>query len=35
LHKKVVPFRYALLPEDLHAVSNWSGTHEVHARVLL
>ncbi|ONM19844.1 galactono lactone dehydrogenase1 [Zea mays] len=35
LHKKAVPFRYAPLPEDLHAVSNWSGTHEVHARVLL
>nr|CAB3490864.1 unnamed protein product [Digitaria exilis] len=34
-HKKAVPFRYAPLPEDLHAVSNWSATHEVHARVLL
>lgn len=35
LHKKAVPFKYAPLPEDLHAVSNWSGTHEVHTRVLL
>ncbi|CAO2143235.1 unnamed protein product, partial [Urochloa humidicola] len=35
LHKKAVPFKYAPLPEDLHAVSNWSATHEVHARVLL
>jgi len=35
LHKKAVPFKYAPLPEDLHAVSNWSATHEVHTRVLL
>jgi L-galactono-1,4-lactone dehydrogenase len=34
LHKKAVPFKYAPLPDDLHAVSNWSGTHEVHTRVL-
>ncbi|XP_044985144.1 L-galactono-1,4-lactone dehydrogenase 2, mitochondrial isoform X1 [Hordeum vulgare subsp. vulgare] len=35
LHKKAVPFKYAPLPDDLHTVSNWSGTHEVHTRVLL
>uniref|UniRef100_A0A0E0F9F1 FAD-binding PCMH-type domain-containing protein n=1 Tax=Oryza meridionalis TaxID=40149 RepID=A0A0E0F9F1_9ORYZ len=35
LHKKAVPFKYAPLPDDLHAVSNWSATHEVHTRVLL
>ncbi|XP_072974763.1 L-galactono-1,4-lactone dehydrogenase 2, mitochondrial [Typha angustifolia] len=34
-HKKAQMFRYAPLPEDLHTVSNWSGTHEVHTRVLL
>uniref|UniRef100_A0A2P2JIB1 L-galactono-1 4-lactone dehydrogenase isoform X2 n=1 Tax=Rhizophora mucronata TaxID=61149 RepID=A0A2P2JIB1_RHIMU len=28
-HKKAQIFRYAPLPEDLHTVSNWSGTHEV------
>lgn len=32
-HKKAQLFRYAPLPEDLHTVSNWSGTHEVHTRV--
>ncbi|XP_022966248.1 L-galactono-1,4-lactone dehydrogenase, mitochondrial [Cucurbita maxima] len=32
-HKKAQIFRYAPLPEDLHTVSNWSGTHEVHTRV--
>ncbi|KAG6488250.1 L-galactono-1,4-lactone dehydrogenase, mitochondrial-like [Zingiber officinale] len=31
-HKKAQLFRYAPLPEDLHTVSNWSGTHEVHTR---
>lgn len=25
-------FKYAPLPDDLHTVSNWSGTHEVHTR---
>ncbi|CAN6297978.1 unnamed protein product, partial [Urochloa humidicola] len=35
LHKRAVPFKYAPLPEDLHAVSNWSATLEVHARILL
>ncbi|KAL5981196.1 hypothetical protein ACLOJK_029117 [Asimina triloba] len=34
-HKKFVPFRYAPLPNDLHTVSNWSGTHEVQTRVFL
>lgn len=34
-HKKAEIFRYAPLPEDLHTVSNWSGTHEVHTRVFL
>lgn len=34
-HKKAQIFRYAPLPEDLHAVTNWSGTHEVYARVFL
>nr|CAD1817217.1 unnamed protein product [Ananas comosus var. bracteatus] len=34
-HKKAQIFRYAPLPDDLHTVSNWSGTHEVHTRVLL
>ena len=28
-YKKVHIFRYAPLPQDLHIVSNWSGTHEV------
>lgn len=28
-------FRYAPLPEDLHTVSNWSGTHEVQTRTFL
>ncbi|KAI3408794.1 FAD-binding PCMH-type domain-containing protein [Psidium guajava] len=32
-HKKAQLFRYAPLPEDLHTVSNWSGTHEVQTRV--
>ncbi|KAJ8760138.1 hypothetical protein K2173_010994 [Erythroxylum novogranatense] len=31
-HKKAQFFRYAPLPEGLHTVSNWSGTHEVHTR---
>ncbi|KAI9082064.1 hypothetical protein K1719_035989 [Acacia pycnantha] len=31
-HKKAEIFRYAPLPEDLHTVSNWSGTHEVQTR---
>ncbi|KAI9161798.1 hypothetical protein LWI28_020770 [Acer negundo] len=31
-HKKAHIFRYAPLPEDLHTVSNWSGTHEVQTR---
>ncbi|KAJ4970718.1 hypothetical protein NE237_003817 [Protea cynaroides] len=34
-HKKATLFRYAPLPEDLHTVSNWSGTHEVQTRVFL
>ncbi|XP_077241657.1 L-galactono-1,4-lactone dehydrogenase [Tasmannia lanceolata] len=34
-HKKAQLFRYAPLPEDLHTVSNWSGTHEVQTRVFL
>ncbi|XP_058090091.1 L-galactono-1,4-lactone dehydrogenase, mitochondrial [Magnolia sinica] len=34
-HKKAFPFRYAPLPDDLHTVSNWSGTHEVQTRVFL
>ncbi|XP_078442008.1 L-galactono-1,4-lactone dehydrogenase [Wolffia australiana] len=34
-HKKAEIFRYAPLPEDLHTVSNWSGTHEVQTRVFL
>lgn len=34
-HKKARLFRYAPLPEDLHTVSNWSGTHEVQTRVFL
>ncbi|GFY96155.1 L-galactono-1,4-lactone dehydrogenase [Actinidia rufa] len=33
--KKAHPFRYAPLPEDLHTVSNWSGTHEVQTRTYL
>ncbi|XP_021838260.1 L-galactono-1,4-lactone dehydrogenase, mitochondrial [Spinacia oleracea] len=31
-HKKAQLFKYAPLPEDLHTISNWSGTHEVHTR---
>ncbi|GMH20189.1 hypothetical protein Nepgr_022030 [Nepenthes gracilis] len=31
-HKKAQLFQYAPLPEDLHTVTNWSGTHEVHTR---
>lgn len=31
-HKKAQIFRYAPLPDDLHSVSNWSGTHEVLTR---
>ncbi|KAG5555826.1 hypothetical protein RHGRI_006466 [Rhododendron griersonianum] len=34
-HKKAHLFRYAPLPDDLHTVSNWSGTHEVQTRVFL
>ncbi|XP_068658486.1 L-galactono-1,4-lactone dehydrogenase 2, mitochondrial [Aristolochia californica] len=34
-HKKAQLFRYAPLPEDLHIVSNWSGTREVQTRVFL
>ncbi|KAL9319154.1 hypothetical protein ACSQ67_015671 [Phaseolus vulgaris] len=34
-HKKAQIFRYAPLPEDLHTVSNWSGTHEVQTRNFL
>ncbi|KAJ6841945.1 uncharacterized protein M6B38_303780 [Iris pallida] len=34
-HKKAQLFRYAPLPDDLHTVSNWSGTHEVHTRTFL
>ncbi|XP_027176145.1 L-galactono-1,4-lactone dehydrogenase, mitochondrial [Coffea eugenioides] len=34
-HKKAQLFRYAPLPEDLHTVSNWSGTHEVQTRTFL
>lgn len=31
-HKRAQLFRYAPLPDDLHTVSNWSGTHEVQTR---
>ncbi|XP_008808781.2 L-galactono-1,4-lactone dehydrogenase 2, mitochondrial [Phoenix dactylifera] len=34
-HKKAQIFRYAPLPDDLHTVTNWSGTHEVLTRVFL
>lgn len=34
-HKKAQLFRYAPLPDDLHTVSNWSGTHEVQTKVFL
>ncbi|KAK1277710.1 hypothetical protein QJS04_geneDACA007409 [Acorus gramineus] len=34
-HKKAQLFRYAPLPEDLHTISNWSGTHEVQTRTFL
>ncbi|XP_021744521.1 L-galactono-1,4-lactone dehydrogenase, mitochondrial-like [Chenopodium quinoa] len=34
-HKKAQLFKYAPLPDDLHTVSNWSGTHEVHTRNFL
>ncbi|XP_019254343.1 PREDICTED: L-galactono-1,4-lactone dehydrogenase, mitochondrial [Nicotiana attenuata] len=34
-HKKAQLFRYAPLPDDLHTVSNWSGTHEVQTRTFL
>ncbi|KAK9123228.1 hypothetical protein Sjap_012830 [Stephania japonica] len=34
-HKKAHLFRYAPLPDDLHSVSNWSATHQVHTRVFL
>ncbi|MCD7471088.1 hypothetical protein HAX54_011372 [Datura stramonium] len=33
--KKAQLFRYAPLPDDLHTVSNWSGTHEVRTRTFL
>ncbi|KAK6941733.1 FAD linked oxidase, N-terminal [Dillenia turbinata] len=33
--KKAQIFRYASLPDDLHTVSNWSGTHEVKTRTFL
>ncbi|KAF5747957.1 L-galactono-1 4-lactone dehydrogenase mitochondrial-like isoform X1 [Tripterygium wilfordii] len=32
LQKKAKLFRYAPMPDDLHTVSNWSGTHEVLTR---
>nr|XP_043609606.1 L-galactono-1,4-lactone dehydrogenase, mitochondrial [Erigeron canadensis] len=32
-HKKAHLFRWAPLPDDLHTVVNWSGTHEVQTRV--
>ncbi|KAF5750266.1 L-galactono-1 4-lactone dehydrogenase mitochondrial-like isoform X1 [Tripterygium wilfordii] len=32
MQKKAQLFRYAPMPEDLHTVSNWSGTHEVLTR---
>nr|ALM02643.1 L-galactono-1,4-lactone dehydrogenase [Lycium barbarum] len=35
IHKKAQLFRYAPLPDDLHTVSNWSGTHEVQTRAFL
>nr|CDL93466.2 L-galactono-1,4-lactone dehydrogenase [Lactuca sativa] len=34
-HKKAQLFRYAPIPDDLHTVVNWSGTHEVQTRVFL
>ncbi|CAN6444117.1 unnamed protein product [Victoria cruziana] len=34
-HKKAALFRYAPLPDDLHTVTNWSGTHEVRTRTFL
>nr|WKK54373.1 eAncGLDH [synthetic construct] len=34
-HKKAPIVRYAPLPEDVHTISNWSGTHEVKTRVFL
>nr|XP_016464403.1 PREDICTED: L-galactono-1,4-lactone dehydrogenase, mitochondrial-like [Nicotiana tabacum] len=34
-NKKAQLFRYAPLPDDLHTVSNWSGTHEVQTRTFL
>ncbi|XAR68443.1 L-galactonolactone dehydrogenase [Bertholletia excelsa] len=34
-HKKAQLFRYAPLPDDLHTVTNWSGTHEAQTRVFL
>ncbi|KAF6155368.1 hypothetical protein GIB67_019894 [Kingdonia uniflora] len=34
-HKKAQLFRYVPLPDDLHTVSNWSGTHEVQTRVFI
>ncbi|NP_001275320.1 L-galactono-1,4-lactone dehydrogenase protein [Solanum tuberosum] len=33
--KKAQLLRYAPLPDDLHTVSNWSGTHEVRTRTFL
>ncbi|KAL5708333.1 L-galactonolactone dehydrogenase [Ranunculus cassubicifolius] len=34
-HKKAEFFKYAPLPEDLHTISNWSGTHEVQTRTFI
>lgn len=34
-HKRAQIFKYAPLPDDLHTVSNWSGTHEVATRVFI
>ncbi|CAN4109169.1 unnamed protein product [Withania somnifera] len=33
--KKAQLFRYDPLPDDLHTVTNWSGTHEVRTRTFL
>ncbi|CAN4118498.1 unnamed protein product [Withania somnifera] len=33
--KKAQLYRYAPLPDDLHTISNWSGTHEVRTRTFL
>ncbi|EPS69983.1 l-galactono-1,4-lactone dehydrogenase [Genlisea aurea] len=34
-HKKAQIFNYAPLPQDLHSISNWSGTHEVQTRTFI